>query len=247
MLKAVVIEDEIRTRDTIVSIIDNQSSSFEVIGVAGNLKNAVQTITSLKPDIVLFDVELSDGTAFDVLKKIENIDFQIIFITAHEGYALQAIKLSAYDYILKPFNSHELIEILENVRSKIINDKKELSFEILLKHIDGSDNNKIVLKTLTEIHIVNVNDIVHCKADLSYTHFIMCDGSKLTVSGNLKNYEDLLSNHNFIRVHHSYLVNVNHIKKFKRLGSINVYMDDGSIIPVSTRKKEQLIKTLNRL
>jgi len=247
MLTAVILEDEIRTRDTIVKIIEQECYSIKVVGVAGDIKTALNLIETFKPDILACDIELSDGTAFDLLKKIKNITFQIIFITAHEGYALKAIKFSAFDFILKPFSKQELVEVFDNVEQKALKNKTEASYDILLQHIDKKNNKKIVLKTLSDIHIVDTSHIIFCKADSSYTQFNLIEKKQLIVSGNLKNFEDLLDRHDFLRVHHSYLVNINHIKQFHRLGSIYLCMVDGTHIPVSSRKKEHLIDLFNKL
>lgn len=248
MLKAVIVEDELMTRDAIVNIINNYCADIKVAGVAGELDSALEVISNIKPDILVLDVMLSNCTAFDLLKLVRSISFQIIFITAYEGYALKAIKFSAFDYILKPFSRDELVTVFSRVKDKILKDKSGSSFETLLQHIENKEDKKIVLKTLDEMHIVKVDDIIFCEADSSYTHFKIKDSSsRLTVSGNLKGFEELLSSHMFFRVHHSYLVNINQIIKYCRVGAAYVLMTDGSEIPVSTRKREQLTRMLNTL
>lgn len=247
MLKVVVIEDEPRTREAIINIINRQCTSVSVAGSGKDLQSGLEAIHEHQPDILALDVELADGNAFDLLKKVGSIDFQIIFITAHEGYALQAIKFSAFDYILKPFSTEELVNAINSARKKVIKEKSEVSFETLLSHIDNKEEKKIVLKTVDDIHLVKVSDIVRCEADSSYTHFILSDSTHLTVSGNLKGFEEMLSTHHFLRVHHSHLVNLNQLKKFHRTGSSYMLMTDGSKIPVSTRKKERLIEKFNTL
>ena len=247
MLKVVVVEDEVRIRDAIVNIINQQCNSLEVVRIADDLHSAYNEIKLCKPDIVALDVELSNGNAFDLLKKFDEINFKIIFITAYEGYALQAIKLSAFNYILKPFSSEELVNVFNNAAEIINRSKTQASFETLLEHIDNKGDKKIVLKTQSEIHIVPIKDIVHCEADSSYTHFKMKDGLKYTVSGNLKSFELLLTPHKFVRVHHSHLVNLNEIKTLFKTSPSYLIMTDGSNISVSSRRKEYLIKELNSL
>ena len=247
MLKAVVIEDEPRTRDAIVNIVNQECSSIQVVGSGQDIQTGFNAIQTHQPDILIIDIKLADGTAFDLLKKIGDIRFQIIFVTAHEGYALQAIKFSAFDYILKPFKVKELTEAVDRAINKVIKEKSEASIETLLSHIDNKEEKKIVLKTLDDIHLVKVLDIVRCEADSSYTHFMLKDGSQLTVSGNLKGFEEMLNPYHFFRVHHSHLVNLNEVKKFSRAEGGCVLMTDGSKIPVSTRKKERLIEKFNTL
>jgi len=247
MLKVVVIEDETPTREAIIKIINKQCTSVQVVAGGGDITSGLEAIQKYQPDILAVDVELADGTVFDILKKINPINFQIIFITAHEGYALQAIKFSAFDYLLKPFGTEELLSALKNASERIMKEKSEVSFETLLGHIENREDKKIVLKTDDEIHLVKVSNIISCEADSSYTHFILKDGRKLTVSGNLKGFEDMLSPYSFFRVHHSQLVNLNEVKKYHRSEGVYVLMSNGSKIPVSNRKKESLIEKFNLL
>ncbi len=247
MLKVVVIEDEQRTREAIIKIINDQCESLTVVAYGTDVQSGLEAIKNYQPDILTIDVELTDGSAFDILKKIDIVDFQIIFITAHEGYALQAIKFSAFDYILKPFSAIELEDVFNSARKKVMKEKSEASMETLLGHIENNEDKKIVLKTSDDIHLVKMSDIIRCEADSSYTSFMLKDGSQLTVSGNLKTFEEMLQAFYFFRVHHSHLVNLNEVKKFHRSSTAYVLMTDGSKIPVSIRKKERLIEKFNTL
>ncbi len=247
MLKVVVIEDEQRTREAIIKIINDQCESLKVVAYGTDVQSGLEAIKNYQPDILTIDVELTDGSAFDILKKIDIVDFQIIFITAHEGYALQAIKFSAFDYILKPFSAIELEDVFNSARKKVMKEKSEASMETLLGHIENNEDKKIVLKTSDDIHLVKMSDIIRCEADTSYTSFMLKDGSQLTVSGNLKTFEEMLQAFSFFRVHHSHLVNLNEVKKFHRSSAAFVLMTDGSKIPVSIRKKERLIEKFNTL
>jgi len=247
MLKAVVIEDEPKTREAITNIINRLCHDIKVVATGHNVQTGIDAIYNARPDVLLIDIELSDGNAFDILRHIFNIDFQIIFVTAHEGYALKAIKFNAFDYILKPFSVEELTSVLEKATKEVNKKKTEVYLESLLHSIDERENKRIVLKTADEIHLVNISDIIHCEADSSYTHFFLKDGSQLTASNHLKEYEELLKDHHFFRVHHSHLVNLNEVKKFHKSGGGYVLMTNGKKIPVSSRKKERLFKTFNSL
>ncbi|MCF6172038.1 MAG: LytTR family DNA-binding domain-containing protein [Bacteroidales bacterium] len=247
MLKVVVIEDEPRTREAIVKMVNQNCLTVKVVAEGKDIRSGLEAIRVFGPDILIIDIELSDGTAFDLLKKIDDIRFQVIFVTAHEGYALQAIKFSAFDYILKPFKVKELTDAVKRAKDKVVKEKSEASIETLLNHIDNTEDKKIVLKTLDDIHLVKVVDIIRCEADSSYTHFHLKDGSCLTVSGNLKGFEEMLGPYRFFRVHHSHLVNLNEVKKFQRAAGGQVLMTDDSKIPVSTRKKERLIEKFKTL
>ncbi|HDO26971.1 MAG TPA: response regulator transcription factor [Bacteroidetes bacterium] len=247
MLKAVVIEDEPKTREAITNIINRLCHDIKVVANGHNIKTGIDAIYNGHPDILLIDVELSDGTAFDILRHVFNIDFQIIFVTAHEGYALKAIKFSAFDYILKPFSVEELTLAVDKAAEAVSRKKTEVNLETLLNNIDNREQKRIVLKTADEIHLVNISDIINCEADSSYTHFFLKDGSQLTVSNHLKEYDELLKDHHFFRVHHSYLVNLNEVKKFHKISNAYVLMSNGKKVPVSSRKKERLLEKFNLL
>jgi len=172
---------------------------------------------------------------------------QVIFVTAHEEYALQAIKFSAFDYILKPFSKVELTGAVMRAREAVLERASDVSIQTLLNNIDSKEDKKIVLKSTDDIHLVNISDIIRCEADSSYTHFFLTDGTQITISTNLKEYDELLGDHNFFRVHHSHLVNLNKIVKFRKGNSSHLLMTDGSKVPVSSRKKERLIEKFNSL
>ena len=245
-MKVLIIEDEPRTQKAIVSVIKRCCNDMEVKGAAGDVQTSVALIKEHDPDLVLMDIKLSDGTAFDILKIIDPVRFKIIFITAYEDYAVQAIKFSAFDYILKPFSEEELVKTLKSfvdLKTKSVNQQ---TLQTLLDNLKQNGEKKIVLKTVDNIFLVAVNDIIRCEADSSYTHIFLLNGEIITVSSNLKEHEGFLKYFNFFRVHHSHLININHIIKFnKNQGTIE--MKDGSIIPVSKRKKEVLIDFFDNL
>lgn len=247
MLTAVVIEDEPRTRETIINIVNTNCPEIKVAGSGKNVKSGIDAIITNKPDILVLDVELSDGNAFDILKNVGEIHAQIIFVTAHEEYALQAIKFSAFDYLLKPFSVTELTETLLKAKEAAIKKESELSFKTLLSNFENKEDKKIVLKSADEIHLVKISDIIRCEADSSYTHFYINDNKQIVISNNLKEYDELLSHYHFFRVHHSHLVNLNKIVKFHKNKDPYVLMSDGSEVPVSSRKKEKLIEKFSSL
>jgi len=247
MLKAVVIEDELQTRDAVIRIIEEECPEIIVIGSANNVSSGIDIINDTHPDILLLDVELSDGNAFDILKNIDSHSSRIIFVTAYEEYALRAIKFSAFDYILKPFSKEELKNAVLKAKDAVLKRISDTSITTLLNNIENKKEKKIVLKSTDDVHLVNVNDILRCEADTSYTKFYLINGSVITNSTNLKEYEELLSDYNFFRVHHSHLVNINKVVKFRKGNASYLLMTDGSEVPVSNRKKERLIEKFNSL
>ncbi len=246
-MKVLVIEDEFRTRNAIISIVKRNCGELSVEGWADNVDDAVKLILEKKPDLVLMDIQLNNGSAFDILRCIYPIRFGLIFLTAFENYAIHAIKFSAFDYLLKPFTEEELVESIHKFKDSEKAIKQEESLDILLNNIQEQSEKKIILKTNEDIYVVPINDIIRCEADSSYTIFYLKDGSQITISSNLKKYEDFLKHFHFARVHHSHIVNLNFIKKISKSQGGIIELTDGTTIPVSKRKKENLINILNNL
>lgn len=247
MLKAVVIEDEPRTKEAIINIIKRECPDIAVEADGSNVATGIHAINLAQPDILLIDVKLSDGTAFDILRYANVGNCQIIFVTAHEEYALQAIKFSAFDYILKPFTTQELTSAILKAREAAMKKASDISLQTLINNFDSKEDKKIVLKSTDDIHLVKISDIIRCEADSSYTHFFLTDGSELTISNNLKEYDELLSDYSFFRVHHSHLVNLNKVVKFRKGNSGFLLLTDGTEVPVSSRKKDRLIEKFNSM
>ncbi len=239
-----IVEDELATASFIATVIKNNCENMEVAGKANSVQEALVLIERTDPDIVLLDIELGDGTAFDLLKKIENPAFITIFLTAYQGYALQAIKFSAFDYILKPFKPKELISTLEKA-AKVIdsrNSNQSLPVSTLLDNltITTKQDKKMILRTGSDIFVTKIKDILYCKADSSYTHFYFVNDDSVTVSTRLKEFENTLSDMGFIRCHNSYLVNISHIKRYRKTGQPYLLLSNEETIPVSLRNKEKV-------
>jgi two-component system LytT family response regulator len=186
-----------------------------------------------------------DGTGFDLLKKFEKISFRVIFITAHEEHAIKAFKFSALDYILKPITAGELLNAVEKFKDLRIKEDTGLKLSAFLSNLDKIK--KIVLKTAESIHIVNVKNIIRCESDVNYTTFYMENGEKLLVSKTLKEYADLLESSGFYRPHQSHLINLEHILRYDKSEGGHLVMADESIVPVSSRKKEELFRIFDQL
>jgi two-component system LytT family response regulator len=249
MLKVFICEDEKNTLESIINIIDNYCPETEVAGFAQSVKEAVNKIPASNADLLLMDINFPDGTGFDILNDIDIQLYDIIFITAHEKYALRAIKLSASDFILKPLNPKELIASVEKIKNKISVDRmKNLSIETLLANsqINEAKKRKIVLKTQEHIHVVKIEDIIHCESESSYTTFYFKDHDRIVVSKNLKEYDELLVEFGFIRTHKSHLVNSEHINLFDR-NSGYLLLSENYKVPVSVRRKDYVLNSLNDL
>lgn len=247
MKKALIIDDENRTRELIAKMIDSFGFDIETLPVGENVQSGIQAIDELHPDIVFLDIQMPDGTGFDVLKSVKNKNFEVIFITAHEEFAIKAIKFSALDYLLKPIDPTELRAAVEKA-IKAIDDKKEDSqFDALQHNIQPHQKRRLVLKTQESVYVVELDEIIRCEADRNYTSFFLVGGKKILVSKTLKEYETLLSSHNFLRVQQSHLINLDYVDRYDKGSGGSVVMKDGSEVPLSPAKRDIFFKILENL
>lgn len=249
MIKAIIIDDEQKSRETIAAVLKLHCKDVSVIAQAGDVKSGLDAIAQYPPDLILLDVKMPDGTGFDLLQQLDAISFKIIFITAFEEYAVKAFKFSALDYILKPVDPNELASAIAKAEHALEKEKLSLQLNAFMANINNMarEVKKIVLKTTDNIYVINVQDIIRCEADRNYTDFYLNGGKKLMVSVTLKEYDDLLKHYGFFRVHQSHLVNLNYIDRYEKGGGGSVIMKDGAAIAVSFRKKDQLLKFLDKL
>lgn len=247
MKKALIIDDENRTRDLIVKMINSFGLEIEAIPGGENVKTGIESIEEHHPDIVFLDIQMPDGTGFDLLKAIPIKNFEVIFITAHEEFAIKAIKFSALDYILKPVDPAELKAAVEHALISIDHKKEELHFDTLQHNIQPHQKRRLVLKTQESVHVVDLEQIIRCEADRNYTSFFLTEGRKILVSKTLKEYETLLSGYNFVRVQQSHLINLDFIDRYDKGNGGSVVMKDGSEVPLSPAKREVFFKILENL
>lgn len=247
MKKVLIIDDEKRTRDLIAKMIETFGFDLTVISEGETMDTAIQAIQNHQPDILFIDIQMPDGTGFDVLKQVENKSFEVIFITAHEEFAIQAIKFSALDYLLKPVDPLELKEAVEKA-IKAVNIKKiDNQLDALQNNILPHQKKRLVLKTHESVFIVELHDIIRCEADKNYTSFFINGGKKIIVSKTLKDYETLLVGHNFMRVQQSHLINIDCIDRYDKANGGFVIMKDGSEVPLSSAKREAFFNILENL
>lgn len=206
----------------------------------------MQAIQDLKPGLVFLDVQMGDQTGFDLLQQIDEIDFEVIFITAHEKYAVQAFRFSAFDYLLKPVDRNELLTAIEKLKEKFSQQEQSQKIETLfhnLKSLNGASR-RISIPTGNGLLFPEVNEIVRCESDINYTHIFLKDRQKITVSRTLKEFEELLSDCNFFRIHNSHLINLSFIKSYQKGKGGMVTLTDNTQIEVSVRRKEQFLKRI---
>ena len=249
MIKVIIIEDQKHSRDLLENMLLQHFKNVEIQAVCKNTAEGKTAIEDLQPDLVLTDIELEKNAVFSMLQELSNINFEVIFITAHEQYAIQAIKFSAIDYLLKPFTPEDLSEAVKRYEQKKDKQQSAGQFHTLfhnLKHIQ-KDAKKIALPTTSGLTIVPLKEIIRCEADVNYTNFFLTTKSKMVVAKTLKEFEDLLNEYDFIRVHNSHLINLHHIKNYTRGEGGTVSMTDGAQVDVSRRKKEEFLKRLAAL
>ena len=247
MIKAIIIDDENRTRDLISKMINSFDLGIEAIPAGENVQSGIQAILDHKPDIVFLDIQMPDGTGFDVLKAIPDKTFEVIFITAHEEFAIKAIKFSALDYLLKPVDPGELQAAVEKAIKAIHEKKEDSQFEALQHNIQPNQKRRLVLKTQESVFVIDLDEIIRCEADRNYTSFFLTGGKKILVSKTLKEYETMLSGHNFLRVQQSHLINLDFVDRYDKGNGGSVVMKDGSEVPLSPAKRDIFFEILEKL
>lgn len=243
MIKAIIVDDEKNSREVVTELLNECFEEIKIVAQGVDVKTSVAAIKKHEPNLLFLDVDLPDGTGFDVLKQVDYSNINVVFITAHQEYAIKAIKFSAFDYILKPFNTNELIKTVRRVLDEQTTANNSLRFESILSNFGNSlpELKKIVLKTSDRIYLVNVKDIVRCEAENNYTNFYLTNGNKIMVSKTIKTYETLLADHEFLRVHQSHLVNLNYIQHFDKPDGGMLILSDNIAIPVSHQKRSVLL------
>lgn len=249
-INALLVDDEPRSRESLRVILQRFFPEVNIVGEAAGVNEAQQAIGNLKPNTVFLDINMPDGTGFDLLKRFEVIDFKVIFVTAFEEHALEAIKFSAFDYILKPINTNELRQAIDKLASSFQDvDDMSVKIKAFFANMQEANQNKrkIVLKTAESIHLVPVQTIVRCEADGNYTKVYIEKQPKLLISKPLKFFEDMLHEFGFVRVHQSHLVNINHVVRVDKVDGGVLVFADSSKVPISVRKREQLFNLLENL
>lgn len=249
MLRAVVIDDIEKIRKENIAIIKSNCPGISIIGQADSVTSGKKLIQQLSPDLVFLDVEMPDGTGFDLLQKLNPITFKVIFITGYEDFAIRAFRFSAIDYLLKPLDKQELVEAVKKAEDSLGKEVFDMKLHNLFSNLERPKNlQKLILKTADKIYSINIQDIVNCESDKNYTTFHFINAPKLVVSTNLKEYETMLSPHNFFRTHKSHLINMTYFDHFiKSEGGNTIVMKNKTVIPLSVRKKEDFMIVLDNM
>ena len=245
--KAIVIDDEKKTRELIANMVNSYNLDIDVFPVGENVQSGIEAIKEYEPDLVFLDIQMPDGSGFDVLKAFEQKSFEVIFITAHEEYAIKAIKFSALDYILKPIDSDELESAVRKAIDQSSMPGEEKQFEALNHNLQPSQKKRLVLKTQESVHVIDLDNIIRCESDRNYTSFFLKEGKKILVSKTLKEFETLICGKQFMRVQQSHIINMHFVERFDKGQGGSVILKDGSEIPLSPAKRDLFFKMLESL
>lgn len=240
MLTAVIIDDESKGRITLVSLLNKYCKNIEIIAQASNVPEAINAITLHKPNIIFLDIQLQDGTGFDILNNIGNIESKIIFTTAFDEYAVKAFRFSAIDYLLKPIDPEQLIAAVDKARN-LQTFAEEKLMQTLVQNFNNNAEKKIVINSHQGQFIIKVAEIVRCEADSNYTTIYNANGTKILVTKSLREYEELLTEFQFFRVHKSHLINIKYVSKYD-LPNNSITLIDGVEIEIARRRKDALIQ-----
>ncbi len=243
--KAIIIDDIAQSRATLKEDLSAYCPEIEVIGEAEGVVSGARLLKEIKPDVLFLDIQMPDGTGFDLLEILPEISFKIIFTTASDAFAIRAFRFSAVDYLLKPVDPDDLMEAVNKLKSA---PSSEQALDLLLDNVKNQEGpKKISLHTQDKIQIVNVSDIIRCESSGNYTIFHFADKTNLMVTRTLKEYDQLLNDSGFFRVHQSHLVNKKHITAFVKTEGGYLLMSNGQHVAVSLRKKAAVMEMLEQL
>ncbi len=236
-MKTLLIEDKAYIRKGLLNLLGLIAPEVQVIGECESVKEAVTVANACQPELIFLDINLTDGDAFDFLAETEHLNFKIIFITAHEGYALKALKIGAVDYLLKPVDPEELELALKKIKDLDLVTQKEQINKVKVA-LNGSPS-QLILSLHDSYQIIDLKELIYCESDKGYTTFYCLDDKKYVVSKTLKVFEERLLNANFVRPHQSFIVNMKFIDRYDKSGVI--HLKNGRKVPVSYRKKEAFL------
>ncbi len=248
MLNAIVIDDEVDAINSIELIINEYCSNVTVVGKADSVATGKELIKQLNPDLIFLDIEMPRGSGFDLLEMFPDRNFDVIFITAYNNWAIKAFKYSAVDYILKPIDIDEFIAAVSKVeKARANNNHSSDKYKILLENLKSSSGcKKIAISTSEGIEYVDIHKIIRFEGEGSYSKIFIEGQSEILVSKNLKEFQELLSKNNFFRTHNSHLINLEYVRKYILKDGGYIEMKDSSIVPISRRKKDLFTEEMQR-
>jgi two-component system LytT family response regulator len=241
-MKALIVDDEVSNRENLQQLLQKYAPDVNVCALAEDVDQALKAITQQRPELVFLDIQLQDQSGFDLLKQLDEISFEIIFVTAYDQYGIQAVKFAALDYLLKPIDIDEFTNAISKACKAIERKQKNERLNYLLEYLkdDNQVKARIALPMFGETRYVNISDIQRCEADNTYTKFILISGEQILVSKTLKEYADMLANYGFLRTHQTHLVNMDYIKSWLSEDGGRLLLTDHTKIPVSKLNREKV-------
>ena len=248
-VKLLIADDESHAREAISRMVELYCDDVEIVAQASGVAEAIKAIEEHEPDVLLLDINLQDGTGFDIVSHFKNPKFKVVFITAYQEYALQAFRFSALDYILKPVDPDMLAAAVNRAREMTDTERMAVRLDTFIHNMGlaSKAHKKIVLNTQETIHVISIHDIVRLEADKNYTRFFIVGQKPILVSRSLIEYDEMLQAHGFFRSHHSHLINLAFVDRYEKRDGGKLMMKDGSEAPVSVRRKEELLAVLSRI
>lgn len=245
MIKAIIVDDEPNCCENLATLLERYCPQVKVADICCSGQAALNAIIELNPDIVFLDIEMPHMNGFELLEKLQSIPFKLIFTTSYDQYAIKAIRFSALDYLLKPIDREELQNAVKKAMQELGKPIPQ-QLEVLLQkwHKSGNGGQKIALPTLEGLQLIAIDQIISCESDRNYTTLYLKEKKKMLISRPLKEMEELLTDYSFLRVHHSYLVNLKEISKYIRGEGGYLIMSDGATVDVSRSRKELLLSKL---
>jgi len=249
MFRAVVIDDEQHCIDRLAKILDDYSDTIILVDSCQNIHEAKETIIRIKPDVVFLDVHIHEYTGFDLLKQFSSIDFEVVFTTAYDRYAINAFRFSALDYLLKPIDNSEFLETIKKLKEKSKQKETSKRLEVLFHNFEDKiiGVKKIAIHTIEGLSFIKIEDIIRFQADGNYTRIFLMSTKKITATKTIKYFEELLKDFNFFRIHKSHFINLNCIVKYIKGKSGHVLMVDETTIEIAIRRKEGFLNILTEL
>lgn len=253
MITAILIDDDANLRNGLKGMLQLYAPEIDIIGEADSVKTGVLIIQALQPQIVFMDIQLGDGNGFDILEQLAQKNGKattnVVFVTAYEEYAIKAFRFSALDFLLKPIDPEELLKVIGKIKKVVEKSDNYAHIDLLLENIRKKVDTfkRIALSTSDGIHLFDISDIIRCESEDNYTKFIIKNNKPILISKTLKEYEELLGEHGFERIHQSHLINLTYLKSYIKKDGGYVVMSDNSNLPISQRKKDRLQELLRNL
>jgi len=252
MITAILVDDDDNLRAGMKTLLMRYAPEIHVVGEANSVSSGTGLLLQHQPQVVFLDIHLGDGSGFDLLEEVSRLgklNSQIVFITAHEQYAIKAFRFSALDFLLKPVDPDELEKVIAKIKNVMVKTDSVAHIDLLLENIRKKVDNfkRIALSTSDGIHLFEISDIIRCESEDNYTKFHIRNSKPILISKTLKEYEDLLTEHGFERIHQSHLINLSYLKSYIKKDGGYVVMSDNSNLPISQRKKDRLQEILKSL